>query len=121
MGAVSALWVFFAEFTYKSAVSASKADGAFRAAVALLRTWSRRRRLGLLRLRPRPARPLHPTSASPRAVLSTVLAVMMGLRFRDSGKVFPAGVVALLSVGMTLLYASRAFTAFDQGAGIKKD
>ncbi|CAG9813225.1 unnamed protein product [Phaedon cochleariae] len=49
-----------------------------------------------------------PANYSVQLATSSILAGIMGYRFYNSGKVMPAGVVCLLSVGMIMRIAGKA-------------
>ena len=40
-------------------------------------------------------------------VLSFILSILMGYRFYDTGKIMPAGLVAIFSIAMTIFFAYR--------------
>jgi len=46
-------------------------------------------------------------ASSMQGIVALLLTVAVGMRFSATGKVFPAGVVALLSIAMAYVYISR--------------
>lgn len=53
------------------------------------------------------------------AVISGAVTIAMGKRLKDTGKIMPAGVVAALSLGMSLFYCHHLVKAFTKSSAKK--